>query len=123
MTDLEHFFRESTRGLWGKERQTLRREFESHIRHRANRYQVDGSSETEAIKLAIADLGEAREISAEMKGVYNVPTTIRAGILTAALATFVFMGAQLGTAQVTGTTKFLTPACLEQNHKNFQLSK
>jgi hypothetical protein len=123
MTDLEKFLRRASRGLWGRERQTVRRELESHIRHRAQRYEVSGSSEVEAIKLAIADLGEAREINSGMKGVYSVPTTIRAGVLTAALATFVFMGAQLSTAQVTGTTKFLTPACLEQNQKTFQVGK
>ena len=123
MTDLEKFLRQASRGLWGRERQTLRRELESHIRQRANRYEVAGSSEIEAINLAISDLGEAREINSGMKGVYSVPTTIRAGVLTAALATFVFMGVQLSTAQVTGTTKFLTPACLDQNQKTFQLEK
>jgi hypothetical protein len=122
MTDLEKFLRQASRGLWGRERQTVRRELESHIRHRANRYEVSGSSETEAIKLAIADLGEARAINSGMKGVYSVPTTIRAGVLTAALATFVFMGAQLSTAQVTGTTKFLTPACIEQGKTSFTIA-
>ena len=99
MTELEKFLRQASRGLWGRERQIVRRELESHVRHRANRYEISGSSESEAIKLAIADLGEAREISAGMKGVYSVPTTVRAGVLTVALATFVFMGAQLSTAQ------------------------
>jgi hypothetical protein len=123
MTDLEKFLRQASRGLWGRERQTVRRELESHIRQRANRYEVSGSSEIEAIKLAIADLGEPREINSGMKGVYSVPTTIRAGVLTAALATFVFMGAQLSTAQVTGTTKFLTPACVEQQKISFHIEK
>jgi hypothetical protein len=123
MTDLEQFLRRASRGLWGRERQTVRQELESHIRHRAQRYEVDGSSQNDAIKLAIADLGEAREISAGMKGVYSVPTTIRAGVLTAAFATFVFMGVQLSTAQVTGTTKVLTPACLEKQQTSFQIEK
>jgi hypothetical protein len=123
MTDLEKFLRASTRGLWGRERQTVRRELESHVRHRASRYEISGSSTQEAIKLAITDLGEAREISSGMKGVYSVPTTIRFGVLTAALATFGFMGAQLSTAQVTGTTKFPTPACLEQGKESFRISQ
>ena len=123
MTDLETFLRQASRGLWGRERQIVRRELESHVRHRANRYEISGSSEIEAIKLAIADLGEAREINAGMKGVYSVPSTIRAGVLTAALATFVFMGAQLSTAQVTGTTKFPTPACLEQGRESFKVGE
>jgi hypothetical protein len=123
MTDLEKYLRQASRGLWGRERQTVRRELESHIRHRANRYEVSGSSEQAAIKLAIADLGEAREISSGMKGVYTMPTTIRAGVLTAAIATFVFMGVQLSTAQVTGTTKFLTADCLEGKLTSFKLGK
>jgi hypothetical protein len=122
MTDLEKFLRQASRGLWGNERQTVRRELESHIRHRTQRYEISGSSKIDAIKLAIADLGEAREISSGMKGVYSVPTTIRAGVLTAALATFVFMGTQLSTAQVTGTTKFLTPACIEQGKTSFTIA-
>ena len=121
MTDLEKFLCQASRGLWGRERQTVRRELESHIRHRAQRYEVSGSSEVEAIKLAIADLGEAREISSGMKGVYSVPTTIRAGVLTAALATFVFMGAQLSTAQITGTTVYPTEACLLDRKLSFKI--
>jgi hypothetical protein len=121
MTDLEKFLRQASRGLWGRERQTVRRELESHIRHRANRYEVSGSSEQDAIKLAIADLGEAREINSGMKGVYSVPTTIRAGVLTAALATFVFMGVQLSTAQVTGTYQFPTPDCIEKNQATYTI--
>jgi hypothetical protein len=123
MTDLEKFLRRASRGLWGRERQTVRQELESHIRHRANRYEVSGSSELDAIKLAITDLGEARAINVGMKGVYNVPTTVRFGVLTAALATFGFMGAQLSTAQVTGTTLYPTPACLEQQRMDFQIGQ
>jgi hypothetical protein len=121
MNDLEQFLRQASRGLWGRERQTVRRELESHVRQRSNRYEISGSSEVEAIKLAIADLGEPRAISSGMKGVYSVPTTIRAGVLTAALATFVFMGVQISTAQVTGTNVFPTPACLEQQKATFKV--
>ena len=119
MTDLEKYLRQASRGLWGRERQTVRRELESHIRHRAQRYEISGSSEVEAIKLAIADLGEAREISAGMKGVYRVPTMIRTGVLTAALATFLFMGTQLSTAQISGWS---TPTCLKLNSSGYSVS-
>jgi hypothetical protein len=121
MTDLEKFLRQASRGLWGRERQTVRRELESHIRHRVQRYEVDGSNEAEAIKLAIADLGEPREINSGMKGVYIMPTTIRAGVLTAALATFVFMGTQLSTAQIAGTTVYPTAACLLDKKLSFMI--
>ena len=123
MTDLEKFLRQASRGLWGRERQTIRRELESHVRHRASRYEISGSSEVEAIKLAIADLGEPREINSGMKGVYIMPTTIRAGVLTATLATFVFMGAQLSTAQVTGTMLYPTPACVIEKQANFKVGQ
>ena len=116
MTDLEKFLRQASRGLWGRERQTVRRELESHVRHRANRYEISGSSETEAIKRAIEDLGDARAISAGMRQTYTIPNTIRAGVLLAALTTFVFMGTQLSTAQVTG---FPTPACLKLNPSGY----
>jgi hypothetical protein len=118
MTDLEKFLRASTRGLWGRERQTVRQELESHVRHRASRYEVSGSSQHEAIKRAIEDLGEAREISNGMKGVYSVPTTIRAGVLTAALATFVFMGTQLSTAQISSMS---VPTCLKLNTGGYSI--
>jgi hypothetical protein len=121
MTDLEQFLRQASRGLWGRERQTVRRELESHIRHRAQRYEISGSSHNDAIKLAISDLGEPREINSGMKGVYIMPTTIRAGVLTATLATFGFMGAQLSTAQVTGTTKFPAPDCLESAQQTYKM--
>jgi hypothetical protein len=112
MTDLEKFLRASTRGLWGGERQTVRRELESHIRHRAQRYEISGSNEIEAIKLAIVDLGEPREISSGMKGVYTMANTIRVGVLTAAMATLMFMGTQLSAAQVKSSS---VPTCLKLN--------
>jgi hypothetical protein len=118
MTELEKFLRASTHGLWGRERQTVRKELESHIRHRANRYEISGSSEVEAIKLAIADLGEAHAISSGMKRVYSLPNTIRASVLTAALATFVFMGSQLSTAQISSMS---VPACLKLNTSGYSI--
>jgi hypothetical protein len=119
MTDLERFLRASARGLWGNERQTVRRELESHIRHRASRYEVSGSSETDAIKSAINDLGEARAINAGMKRVYSLPNTIRASVLIAALATIVFMGSQLSTAQI---SSWSTPTCLKLNSSGYSVS-
>jgi hypothetical protein len=80
--------------LWGRERQTVRRELESHIRQRAQRYEISGSSHNEAIKLAIADLGEAREISAGMRSAYTIPNTIRACVLAAALSSFLLTSTQ-----------------------------
>jgi hypothetical protein len=120
MTDLEKFLRASTRGLWGRERQTVRQELESHIRQRSNRYEISGSSEVEAIKLAIADLGEAREISSGMKGVYAIPATVRIGVLAAALSVLALMGMQFGKAHVVGTVRYPTPACLESNRESFR---
>jgi hypothetical protein len=120
MTDLEKFLRASTRGLWGRERQTVRRELESHIRQRSNRYEVSGSNQNDAIKLAIADLGEAREISSGMKGVYAIPTTVRVGVLAAALSVLALMGMQFGKAHVVGTIRYPTPACLESNRETFR---
>jgi hypothetical protein len=119
MADLEKFLSASTRGLWGEERQTFRRELESHIRHRAQRYEISGSSSDEAIQKAIEDLGEAREISAGMKRVYSVPNTIRAGVLTAALAILGLMGTQLSTAQISAWS---TPTCLKLNSSGYSVN-
>jgi hypothetical protein len=94
MTDLEKFLRASTRGLWGRERQTVRQELESHIRHRAIRYEISGSSHTDAINLAIADLGAPREISAGMRSTYTIPNTIRACVIAAALSSFLLASTQ-----------------------------
>jgi hypothetical protein len=94
MTDLKKFLRASTRGLWGRERQTVKRELESHIRHRANRYEVSGSSHNDAIKLAIADLGAPREISAGMHSAYTIPNTIRACVIAVTLSSFLLASTQ-----------------------------
>jgi hypothetical protein len=120
MNDLEQFLRRASRGLWGRERQTVRRELESHIQHRANRYEVSGSSHNDAIKLAIADLGAPREISAGMRSAYTVPNTIRVGVMASALSVLALMGMQFGKAHVVGTTRYPTPACLESNRENFR---
>ena len=121
MTDLEKFLRQASKGLWGAQRQTVRRELESHVRHRANRYEVSGSSEIEAIKLAIADLGEARAISAGMRQTYTVPTTIRGGMLLAGMAMLGFMGTQLSIAQIGVDNRYPTPECIEQHKTTFSI--
>jgi hypothetical protein len=119
MTDLERFLRQATRGLWGQERQIVRQELESHVRHRAQRYEIDGSSEVEAIKLAIADLGEPREINSGMKGVYTLASTIRAGVMTALIATFTLMGTQLGSAQISAWS---SPTCLKLSPSGYSVN-
>ena len=118
MTDLERFLAQATRGLWGRDRRTVRQELESHVRHRAARYALEGLGDTEAIRKAIADLGEPRAISAQMRGVYSIPNGIRAGVLFAVLSVLGF----IGTAQVAQITSFPTPSCLKLNTSGYRVN-
>ena len=74
---LERYLTLATWGLWGSNKHTLRLELESHVRHKAWKYQVQGLNEHEAIQKAIEDLGQAQIICAGMNGVYTMPNMIR----------------------------------------------
>jgi hypothetical protein len=82
---LERYLTLATWGLWGSNKHTLRLELESHVRHKAWKYQVQGFNENDAIQKALEDLGQAQTICAGMNGVYTMPNMIRQTFLVGIL--------------------------------------
>ncbi len=122
MTDLERYLRLATWGLWGTHKQTVRKELESHIRHKAWKYQIAGLQPSEAIARALSDLGPPHVVSAGMNGVYTMPNLLRNTLLCAVLATLGVGNLTSGMAQVVGTTRVPIEDCAK-NQETFVVGK
>jgi hypothetical protein len=120
--DLERYLRLATWGLWGPHKQTVRRELESHIRHKAWKYQITGLQPSEAIARALSDLGPPHVVSAGMNGVYTMPNLVRNTLLCAVLATLGVGNLTSGMAQVVGTTRVPIEDCAK-NQETFVVGK
>ncbi len=120
--DLERYLRLATWGLWGEHKRTIRLELESHVYHKAWKYQTLGLSESDAISKALTDLGAPHAVSAGMNGVYTMPNILRNTLLCAVLATLGVSNLTSGMAQVVGTTRVPITPC-DQNQKSFAVGK
>jgi hypothetical protein len=110
MTDLERYLCLATWGLWGERKKTVRLELESHIRHKAWKYQVLGLDEAQAIARALTDLGQPQVVSAGMNQVYTMPNLLRNAFLSALLCSIGFSTLN-SSAQVVGTSQIPIKEC------------
>lgn len=80
MTDpkrkVEAYLRAATRGLWGRERATVREELEAHVEARVAAQVLAGATEGEAVEQTLAELGPPRDVSGGMNRVYFPPHTM-----------------------------------------------
>jgi hypothetical protein len=64
--ELERYLRSATRGLWSKKRLEVMEELRAHVLERARKHQLEGSSQNEAIRKAVTELGQPHRIGLEM---------------------------------------------------------
>jgi hypothetical protein len=117
---LERYLTLATWGLWGSNKHTLRLELESHVRHKARKYQVQGIGEAEAINKALEDLGQAQHICAGMNGVYTMPNMIRQTLLVGILMSLGVAGFN-SSAQIATSTRFPIQPCLDKANTAFKV--
>ena len=72
MTELEHFLKTATRGLWGKRKLEVREELESHLLERTRKHELLGFSREDAISRSLAELGPASVIRSGLHRTYSV---------------------------------------------------
>jgi hypothetical protein len=113
--DLERYVNNATRGLWGKKRLEVREELSNHLLERAHKHVLEGRTDHEAMRKAIAELGEARTIRAGMIGVHTMPKAITAAVLSSVAAVGVVAMLSVSSAQVMGTVRMPIPQCLTTN--------
>jgi hypothetical protein len=117
---LERYLTLATWGLWGNHKRTVRMELESHIRHKAWKYQVEGFNEPIAIDKALKDLGQPHVISAGMNGVYTMPYLIRQTALVTLLTSLGVVSFS-SSAQIASSTRVPVLECLNSNAKHFKV--
>ena len=80
MTDpkrkVEAYLRAATRGLWGRERATVREELEAHVEAGVAAQVLAGAAEGEAVEQTLAELVPPRDVSGGMNRVYFPPHTM-----------------------------------------------
>jgi len=74
--EIECFIRRATRGLWGQQRQLVRRELLGAVEDRLWRYQVGGCDEAEAVRRALDDLGSPAVIALGMQRTHTWPRAL-----------------------------------------------
>jgi hypothetical protein len=85
---LEQFLRKATRGLLGRERETVREELRSNIEQLTLEYQEEGNSQEVALARAINEFGNPQTISVGMTRVHNIPKIVQRISLMAVLVAF-----------------------------------
>jgi hypothetical protein len=119
---LERYLTLATWGLWGSNKHTLRLELESHVRHKAWKYQVQGFNESTAIDKALEDLGQAQTICAGMNGVYTMPTMIRQTLLVGILMSLGVAGFS-SSAQIATLGRLPIEPCLKTTRQEIKNPK
>ena len=112
---IESYLRSATRGLWGRERSTVREELEAHIQARVAAYCLGGLGEAEAVERTLIELGHPKEVNADMTRLYTLPTQLGAA-LQGALRQFrsrqlesllIIVAVALGVGVITAVAAFL----------------
>jgi hypothetical protein len=119
---LERYLTLATWGLWGSNKHTLRLELESHVRHKAWKYQVQGFNEHDAINKALEDLGQPQTICAGMNGVYTMPNMIRQTMLVGILMSLGVAGFS-SSAQISTLDRLPIEPCLNNNRTEIKNPK
>jgi len=111
---IELYLNRATRGLWGRKRNEVKEELFAHVKSRVTAHQIAGLNETDAVKKALQELGNPREVSSEMTKLYTLPTIVGLGSFLAAICTVTAIIVSSTLAQSLKTThQFPSVACLE----------
>jgi hypothetical protein len=117
---LERYLNLATRGLWGRKKLEVKRELDGNIREMALEYSIAGMNETESIHRALEEFGAPQKVSVGMSKVYFVPSMIRNLVIALTVSSLTVSVFNSSNAQVTGTSRFPTPKCLNSDVKSVQ---
>ncbi len=119
MSEVERYLQRATWGLWGRKRQEVREELETHIQERIVAHRIAGLSEKNAVERTLSEMGEPREVSEGMTRIYTLPTLLGSGVFFAAACAIVVVTFSDGSAQSL-PLDYRWPAeiCLEASAQN-----
>lgn len=108
----ERYLTAATRGLWGRRRREIREELEAHLCERVLAHRIGGM--TEAVELALAELGSPQEVNAGMIQLYTLPTVVGSGALALAAASLsVALLTASAAPALPGTFYWPSPECVQ----------
>ena len=111
--NLETYLKQATRGIWGKRKQDAILELRGNIEARIWTLEHQGKTQTEALEIALNELGDARAVNAGMTQVHTMPNVTRnillAGLISSFAITTLATRAQVTVIADDGTTDFSTP--------------
>ena len=117
---LERYLNLATRGLWGRKKLEVRSELDGNIREMALEYRIAGLNETESIQRALEEFGTPQKVSVGMSKVYFIPSMIRNVVLALTISSLTVSVFNSSNAQVSGTSRYPTPKCLNSDVKSVQ---
>ncbi len=79
--NLEPYLKQATRGIWGKRKQDAILELRGNIEARIWALEHQGNTQTEALEIALQELGDARVVNAGFVQVESAPSVLRAVVL------------------------------------------
>ena len=117
MTKIERYLRRATRGTWGRKRADIREELAAHIHERVQIHRIGGLDEDAAVEKALAELGEAGQVSAGMMKLHSMPTLLGSSLLCiCALTLFVTTLSGSVAQQVSGSFIYPSSDCVDSEN-------
>ena len=124
MNDIERYLRRATRGTWGRKRADIREELAAHIHERVQIHRIGGLNEDAAIEKALAELGEAGQVSAGMMKLHSMPTLLGSSLLCiCALALFLTTFSESVAQQLSGSFNYPVINCTDSATVNCEAIK
>ena len=109
--DLEKYLKQATKGVWGKKKLETVNELRGSIESRIWMLEQQGFSNTEALALALEELGKPSEINAGLVTVHSMPKMFKAMVVAAMLSSLAVIQTNLSVAQVTGAVQLPINQC------------
>jgi hypothetical protein len=98
--NLETYLKQATRGIWGKRRTDAILELRGNIEARIWTLEHQGKTQTEALEIALQEMGDARAVNAGMTQVHTMPNIIRNSLLASLISIVAAIGWTSSTAQI-----------------------
>lgn len=108
---LEQYLKQASRGIWGRKKLEVMSELRGNIESRVWMLTQQGFSSSQALEMALEELGKPSEINAGMVKVHAMPKMFKALVVAAMLSSLAVVNVNLGTAQVTGVAELPIKQC------------
>jgi hypothetical protein len=108
---LETYLKQATCGIWGKRRTDTIIELRGNIEARIWTLEHQGKTQTEALEIALHELGDARVVNAGMTQVHTMPNVTRNILLAGLISSVVMIGWTSSTAQIQTVVPSIPGVC------------